>query len=65
MKASDADKELIKRFIAQARRRSLTVGEMASEVGMSMSWGRFLVNGRIKVLRFRTRSLIQKFLGEL
>jgi hypothetical protein len=65
MKASDRDKELIKRFITQARRRSLTVGEMASEVGMSMSWGRFLVNGRIKVLRFKTRSLIQKFLGEI
>ena len=65
MKASDGDKELIKRFIAQARRRSLTVSEMATEVGMSMSWGRFLVNGRIKVLRFRTRSLIQKVLGEI
>jgi hypothetical protein len=65
MKASDGDKELIRRFIAQARRRSLTIGQMASEVDLSMSWGRFLVNGRIKVLRFRTRSLIQKFLGEI
>lgn len=65
MKASNGDKELIKRFIAQARHRALSVGEMAGEVGMSMSWGRFLVNGRITVLRFRTRSRIQKFLGEL
>lgn len=65
MKASSGDREIIKRFIAQARRRELTVGEMAAEVGMSMSWGRFLVNGRISVLRFRTRSKIQKVLGEL
>lgn len=65
MKASDGDRELIKRFIAQARRRALTINEMAREVGMSMSWGRFLVNGKIKVLRFRTRSRIQKFLGEI
>lgn len=65
MKASSGDREIIKRFIAQARRRELTVGEMAAEVGMSMSWGRLLVNGRISVLRFRTRSKIQKVLGEL
>jgi len=65
MKASAGDKELIQRFIAQARRRSITIKQMANEVGMSMTWGRFLVNGRITVLRFRTRSLIQKFLGEI
>jgi hypothetical protein len=65
MKASDGDREIIKRFIAQARRRALTVEEMAAEVDMSMSWGRFLINGKIRVLRFRTRSRIQKLLGEI
>jgi len=65
MKASARDPELIHRFIEQARLRSLTVPQIAAEVGMSVSWARFLVNGRIKVLRFRTRSLVQKFLGEI
>ena len=65
MKDSDRDPELIKKFIAQARKRELTLPQVAAEVGMSLSWARFLVNGRIKVLRFKTRTMIRKSLGEL
>jgi DNA-binding Xre family transcriptional regulator len=65
MKDSDRDPELIKRFIAQARKREMTLPQLAAEVGMTISWARFLVNGRIKVLRFKTRTKVRKFLGEL
>jgi DNA-binding Xre family transcriptional regulator len=43
----------------------MTLPQLAAEVGMTLSWARFLVNGRIKVLRFKTRTKVRKFLGEL
>lgn len=61
----NTDKHLMAQLVARARRLDLTVEEMAREVGMSKSWGIFLVAGKIKALRFRTRSRVLKVLGEL
>ena len=59
------DIELIQRLISECSRRHMTLEQMAVAVGRSKGWASTIVNGKTRSLKFSTRSLVMKFLGDL
>ena len=61
--ANNSDIELINKLVAFCKDRNFTIDQIASFVGMTRGWASLITNGKIKSLKFSTRSRIEKALG--
>jgi len=62
---ANKDIEIIRIFIRRCAKEHKTLKEMGEAVGRTKQWASRLVQGKIKSLRFTTRSMILEYLGKL